>query len=68
MSEAQPAPQQIEPLNAQDINNILNIMSRVDLKGNEAHAYVTCEMKLRVILKHLEAAKPDPDGGSKAEE
>jgi len=44
----------------QDINNILNIMSRVELKGTEAHAYVTCDMKLRVLLKQLEAESPPP--------
>lgn len=58
---------QLEPLNAQDIQNILNIMSRVELKGNEAHAYVTCDTKLRVLMKQLEEAAPatdeDTDGG-----
>lgn len=55
-----PTPAEAAPLTTQDINNILNIMSRVDLKGNEAHAYVTCDMKLRVMLKQLEALQPPP--------
>lgn len=56
-------------LKAQDIQNILNIMSRVELKGNEAHAYVTCEMKLRMMLKQCEEneAPPAPNGDGDGE-
>jgi len=43
-----------EELNIQDVQNILNIMSRTDIKGNEAHAYVTAEMKLKMIMQRLQ--------------
>lgn len=42
-------------LNEQDVVNVLNLMSRVELKGNEAQAYVTAEMKLKLMLKTLQA-------------
>ena len=44
-------------LTAPDVQNILNIMSRVELKGNEANTYVNCEIKLRMLMEQLASAK-----------
>lgn len=45
-------------LDAQDVGNILNLLGRVELKGSEAHAFVTAEMKLKMLLKNLQDAEP----------
>jgi len=50
-------------LNPADIQNILNIMSRVDLKGNEAAAYVNCEVKLKIMMSKLGAPSAKVDEG-----
>lgn len=51
-----------EELNLQDIQNILTFMGRVDMKGGEAHAYVTAEVKLKMMQQRLQNEGPAKTG------
>jgi len=57
-----------EEISLQDVQNILTFMGRADLKGGEAHAYVTAEMKLKMMAQRLksdaETAGSDTDDGA----
>ena len=42
-------------LTAQELQNILVMLQRVDLKGNEAQTYVSCENKLKQMFENARA-------------
>lgn len=66
MSETQPMNppeiQQMSPeLTAVDIDNLIALLGRVELKGSEAKVYVGLEMKLAVLKRTLAPQAPAAD-------